>query len=268
MLPSYEVYALRYATVERVRRDNFIVPEDAHDGPMPMDYFVWLVRDGSRHWLVDTGFNAQAAAQRNRQWLRCPVRSLARLGLAPEQVQDVIVTHMHYDHAGNLDLLPQARVHLQESELAYSVSHHMGYKPLRHAYCVDDVCHVVQRLYRDGIVFHDGDARLAPGLELVHVGGHTQGLQAVRVHTARGWVVLASDASHYYANLERQSPFPIVHDVGAMLDGHRRLLALADSPEHLVPGHDPLVRARYPAHEGDDEIVALHRPPRTTAAAG
>jgi glyoxylase-like metal-dependent hydrolase (beta-lactamase superfamily II) len=257
----YEVFALRYATVERRRRDNFIVV-DSHDGPMPMDYFVWLVRGNGRHWLVDTGFNAQAADRRQRHWLRCPVRSLAALNLAPEQVTDVIVTHLHYDHAGNLDMLPHARVHLQDSELQYAVSRYMGYGPLRHAYCADDVCHVVQRLYSDGLVFHDGDAVLADGLELVHVGGHTRGLQAVRVRTARGWVVLASDASHYYDNIGNESPFPIVHDVGAMLEGYRKLLALADSPDHVVPGHDPLVMARYPRHgAGTDEIVALHLEP-------
>ena len=77
----------------------------------------------------------------------------------------------------------------------------MGFKPLRHAYSVRDVELMVRRLYNDEIAFHDGDSRIAPGIELIHVGGHTMGLQAVRVHTARGWVVLASDASHYYDNI-------------------------------------------------------------------
>ena len=261
MLPQYEVFAVRYATVQRQRRDNFIVG-DLHDGPMPMDYFVWLIRGASRLYLVDTGFNAEAAAARKRTLLRNPIEALAGLDISREQISDVIITHLHYDHAGNVDLLPRARLHLQEAEMQYAVSRYMTYKPLRHAYHVGDVAHMVHRVYDDQVAFHDGDCRLAPGVELMHVGGHTMGLQAVRVHTARGWVVLASDASHYYDNIGMESPFPVVHDVGAMLEGYRRLLSMAESPDHLVPGHDPLVMQYYPVHgTPTSEVVALHQAP-------
>jgi len=260
-LPQYEVFAVRYATVQRRRSENFIV-RDPHDGPMPMDYFVWLIRGAGRQFLVDTGFNAEAAAARGRQLLRSPIAALAPLGMQPEHITDVVITHMHYDHAGNLDLVPGARLHVQERELQYTVSRHMTFKPLRHAYSVRDVELMVRRLYDDEIVFHDGDSPLAPGIELILVGGHTMGLQAVRVHTARGWVVLASDASHYYENILGESPFPVVHDVGQMLAGHRRLLKLGETPRHVVPGHDPQVMQRYPRHgKPEHEIVALHVEP-------
>jgi glyoxylase-like metal-dependent hydrolase (beta-lactamase superfamily II) len=260
-LPQYEVYAVRYATVQRRRSENFIV-RDAHDGPMPMDYFVWLVRGRDALYLVDTGFNEEAAAARGRQLLRPPIAALGALGVAPGRISDVIITHMHYDHAGNLDQVPGARLHLQERELQYAVGRHMTFKPLRHAYSVRDVELAVRRLYDERIVFHDGDSRVAPGIELLHIGGHTMGLQAVRVHTARGWVVLASDASHYYDNIYNEAPFPVVHDVGAMLAGHRRLMSLAETPGHVVPGHDPLVMRRFPRHGAPgDEIVALHLDP-------
>lgn len=265
-LPEYEVYALRYATVARCRHQNFMLA-DAHDGPMPMDYFVWVIRGAGRCCLVDTGFNRQAAAARQREFLRCPIAGLAALGIAPEQVGDVILTHLHYDHAGNVDLLPRTRIHLQHAELQYAVSHHMQFHMLRHAYAVNDVTRIVEGLYGDRVMFYHGDAAYAPGIELLHVGGHTQGLQAVRVHTARGWIVLASDASHFYDNVCNEAPFPIVHDVGAMLRGYRRLLESCDSADHFVPGHDPLVMQRYPVH-GDpaDGIVALHVPPQNENA--
>ncbi len=115
---TYEVYAIRYAQMkERTRRDNFIVPIDPHDGPMPMDYFVWLLKSKTRTILVDTGFSAETARIRQRELLRCPIEALAVLGVAPESVQDVVLTHLHYDHAGNLPKLPQARFHLQDAEL-------------------------------------------------------------------------------------------------------------------------------------------------------
>ena len=257
-LPEYEVYAVRYATVHRQRSENFIV-RDAHDGPMPMDYFVWLIRGGDMLFLVDTGFNQEAATARGRQLLRPPIAALAALGVSPAQIGDIIITHMHYDHAGNLDQVPGARLHVQERELQYAVGRHMTFKALRHAYSVRDVELAVRRVYDDRVVFHDGDSRIAPGIELLHIGGHTMGLQSVRVHTARGWVVLASDASHYYDNMLNEAPFPVVHDVGAMLAGHRRLMSLGESPSHVIPGHDPLVMRRFRRHgRPEDEIVALH----------
>ena len=96
-------------------------------------------------------------------------------------------------------------------------------------------------------MFYDGDAQFAPGISLHLIGGHTRGLQVVRVNTRRGNLVLASDASHYYANMQEGKPFPIVYDVGAMIDGWRRVRELADSAAHVIPGHDPAVMARYPA---------------------
>ena len=111
----------------------------------------------------------------------------------------------------------------------------------------DDVVAMVRRVYRGRVVFHDGDEEIAPGMSVHHVGGHTMGMQIVRVDTRRGTVVLASDASHYYANMERGLPYPIAYNTAEVIDGYRRAYALASSREHVIPGHDPLVLDRYPA---------------------
>jgi len=260
MLPAYEVFALRYATSKRTRRDNFIVA-DLHDAPMPMDYFVWLVRGQGATWLVDTGFGEAAATARNRARLRDPIEALATFGVAPADLAGVILTHLHYDHAGNISRLPGARFHLQDREMAYATGRHMRYRLLRSVYDADDVVEVVRAVHAGRVEFHDGDRELAPGLQLIAAGGHTLGLQAVRVHTARGWIVLASDAAHYYDNVVLESPFPLVVNVADMLESHRRLLILCESPDHFIPGHDPLVLARFP-RVGDpvNDVVALHHP--------
>lgn len=261
-LPCHEVFAIRYATVARRRHENFMSSTDPHDGPMPMDYFVWLIRGNGNCVLVDTGFNQATADQRQRNLLRCPIGALQGLGVTAEQVQDVVITHLHYDHAGNIDLLPTARFHVQSAEVDFATGRYMLHAPLRHSFNVEDVVDIVRGVYQQRVVFHDGDSELFPGIELVKVGGHTAGLQVVRVHTARGWIVLASDASHFYANLQQASPFPIVFNVGEMLDGYRTVSRLADGPDHIIPGHDPLVRQRYRAHgSADADIVALHLPP-------
>lgn len=242
---TYEVYALRYARHERRASENFL-GGDPHDGPMPMDYFVWLVRDATRTLVVDTGFNAEAAAHRGRELLRCPAEGLKRLGVDAAQVLDVIVTHLHYDHIGNFDLFPRATFHLQDDEMYFATGRHMSNPAQSGAYDVESVVGMVREVYKGRVRFHDGDAEIAPGLTVHRIGGHTLGLQAVRIHTARGYVVLASDASHYYANMTDRRPFPIVYDVEAMISGWAHCRSLADSNEHVIPGHDPLVMLRYP----------------------
>ena len=246
MAAPYEVYAIRYARHDRSARDNFIGGED-HDGPMPLDYFVWLIRGGGKIFVVDTGFDDDVARSRGRQ-LTAPVGDgLAALGVDPASVEDVIVTHLHYDHAGNHHLFPRARYHLQDAEMEFCTGRCMGHPALRLAYAADDVAEMVRKVFDDRVAFHAGDDELAPGLSLHHIGGHTRGLQAVRVWTRRGWLVLASDAAHLYANIDQGRPFPIVEDVAAMLEGHRTLKRLASADDLVIPGHDPLVLQRFPA---------------------
>jgi glyoxylase-like metal-dependent hydrolase (beta-lactamase superfamily II) len=259
--PQYEIYAIRYAATDRLRSANFIGGDD-HDGPMPLDYFVWLIRSPGRNILVDTGFNAATAAARGRTLLRCPIEALRVLGVDPDAIEDVVITHLHYDHAGNLNKLPNARFHIQDAEVEYATGRCMCHLPMRHAYSVEDIVDLVRKVYADRVAFHNGDAVIAPGVELMHIGGHTKGMQSLRVHTARGWVVLASDASHFYEHHESGRPFTIVYHLADMLEGHRRLKAIAASPQHIVPGHDPDVLARYPRFPGDDiGIACLHIAP-------
>jgi glyoxylase-like metal-dependent hydrolase (beta-lactamase superfamily II) len=244
--PEYEVYAIKYAHHARRASENFI-GGDPHDGPMPLDYFVWLIRGAGRELLVDTGFSAATAARRQRDHLRCPAESLGLLDADAGRIKDVVITHLHYDHVGNFDLFPAATFHLQDLEMNYATGRHMGKPVFSGAFDVEDVVGMVRSNYAGRVKFHDGDATIAEGISLHLIGGHTMGLQVVRVATRRGWLVLASDASHFYANMEQVRPFPIVYSVADMVEGYDRLRALADSREHIIPGHDPLVLERYPA---------------------
>lgn len=245
-LPDYEVIALKYATRGGARPDHF-VGGDPHDVPMPMDYYLWVVRDAERLFLIDTGFNADMAAKRNRTLLRRPAEALALLGIATEDVRQIVITHLHNDHVGTFEEYPNARFHLQDDEMAFATGRYMCCERFNRAYEVEHVTGMVRLAYQDRIEFHRGDAEIGPGISVHRIGGHTAGLQAVRVHTARGWVVLASDASHYYEHFEKKRCFPLVFHLGEVLEGYARLLALAASPRHVIPGHDPLVAQRYPA---------------------
>jgi glyoxylase-like metal-dependent hydrolase (beta-lactamase superfamily II) len=214
---------------------------------MPLDYFVWVIVGPDDVYVVDTGFDVTIGKKRGREVLLSPTEGLSMIGVDAGRVRDVIITHMHFDHCGNHALFPDATFHLQDTEMTYATGRHMCHAVLNQIYEAEDVCAMVRRLFSGHLQFHDKSDELAPGLSVHHIGGHTMGLQAVRVWTKRGWVVLASDASHLYANMDQARPFPAVYNVGEVLEGFRTLRKLASSVNHIVPGHDPMVLKRYPA---------------------
>jgi len=241
-----EVYAIRFGRAERKRSESFI-GGDPHDGPMEMAYYVWLIRRGGEAIVVDTGFDRTVAAARNREFLICPGEALAALGVDAATVETVILTHLHYDHAGNHHLFPAARFHIQAAEMAYSTGPWMTHRHLRAGYGPDDIKTMVDRLFADRLVFHEGRSAVVPGVEVIHMGGHCAGLQAVIVETGQGPLVLASDSAIFYEGLIEGRPFPAAFHVGEELAGYRRLLEIAGSVDRIIPGHDVKVMARYPA---------------------
>jgi glyoxylase-like metal-dependent hydrolase (beta-lactamase superfamily II) len=259
---TYQLYAVRYGHHPRKASANFIGGDD-HVTDMPLDYFVWAIVGAERTFVLDTGFDPDVARRRGRIVTRPIEEGLPAIGVDPAAVTDVIISHMHYDHAGNLDAFPAARFHLQDAEMAYCTGRCMCHPIMRFPFEAQDVAAMVSRVFDGRVQFHDGDSELAPGVTLHKLGGHTKGLQVVRVKTERGYVVLASDASHLYGNLERNHPFPVLADVGEYLEGLQTVRRLASSADHIIPGHDPLVLTRYPAAKpGLDDVVRVDLAPK------
>ncbi len=245
-MSDWEVHAIKYADRNaRIRGDSFIF-DDNHDAAHAMDYFIWVLRRGAEVILVDTGYDDAEAANRDRPIRINPAEALAPLGLRSEDITTLIVTHLHYDHAGGLHLFPNATLHLQAAEMAFATGPCMCHDTLKMPFTAEHVCEAVKRLYAGKLIFHDGDGEIADGVTVHCIGGHSRGLQCVRVRTSAGWLVLASDAAHYYENFEARKPFPIVVDLQNMLDGYDTLYRLASAPNLIIPGHDPLVRAKFP----------------------
>ncbi|HUT48751.1 MAG TPA: N-acyl homoserine lactonase family protein [Alphaproteobacteria bacterium] len=255
---SYEVYAVKYATMpERTRSTNLMYIDPHNDAPMPIDYYVWAIVGKDRHFVVDTGFVKADADKRGRTLLRDPADGLAMIGIDAAKTEDVIVTHLHYDHIGGYERFPAARFHLQEREMQFATGVHMCTATMNHSFEPRHISGMIDRVFDGRVRFHDGDVQLAPGITLHFVGGHTMGLQVVRVRTRRGWLVLASDASHFYENMEATAPFPIVYNLGDMILGYARCYDLADERANVIPGHDPLVLDRYPAPKKELEGIAV-----------
>ena len=263
----YQLHAIKYAELNGRKRTDLFVAGDPHDGRIDMDYFIWVAIHVDRRTavVVDTGFGPEVAAKRGRSVLRSPVEPLATLEVEAGAVRDVIVTHLHYDHAGNFALFPNARFHLQDRELAFATGRAMTHPFLRQVYEVEDVVTMIRLVYRDRVVFHDGDEEIVPGTGGPRIGGPPRGLQVVTVAPERGTVVLASDASHYYENFEQGRVFAIVDSAYEMLEGFRRVQVLAARPDLIVPGHDPEVLRRYPPSMPSlaGVAVTLDQEPRT-----
>jgi glyoxylase-like metal-dependent hydrolase (beta-lactamase superfamily II) len=194
-----------------------------------------------------------------------PVRDgLAALGIAADSVKDVIISHLHYDHCGNYDLFPRARYHLQDREMAYATGRCMCHRALRAPFEIDDVIAMVRKVFTGRCAFHDGEDEIVPGVSVHHIGGHSKGLQSVRVKTRLGHVVLAADASHLYAHMDGGRVYPLTYNVEEVVEGYVKLKKLASAPRHVVPGHDPLVLKRYPAAKPGLEgwVVRLDAEPK------
>ncbi len=261
---TYEVTALRYATrPQRVRQENFLEPVDQHDAPMPIDFFIWVLRNDERTIVIDTGFNHEEAAKRDRSVMCLPSEALARIGVDAATVEDVVITHLHYDHAGTLGDFPNARFHIQESEMQFATGKWMLEDSEAHAYSADHVAEMVHCLFDKRVVFHSEDGDVAPGVSVHRMAGHTMGIQAVRVPTKRGNVLLASDASHYYEHWVKNVPFSICWSQPDLMTSYDKFEQLADSQDHVIPGHDPIVRDLYPAYSSatGDEVVRLDETP-------
>lgn len=262
-MTEYQIHAIRYASdPARSRGQNF---DDADHNPsasMPMDYFIWAIVGGGRTFIVDTGFDNGIAMRRGRILSRPVEDGLAQIEIEVKGVTDVILTHLHHDHAGNRHLFGEACHHIQEAEMHFCTGACMLDQASRGAYEAEDVTSLVGSVFYGKVHFHNGASEIADGISVHLLGGHTGGLQVVRVRTARGYVVLASDATHYYEHVSTQRVFPIYADRLAVLAGYEHLKGLASSLDHIIPGHDPAVLKRHPPSlKGVDGIVRLDQEP-------
>ena len=238
----YRIHAVRYA--HRACTSSEVFYGDHRGAPMTMDYFVWALTNGTHTVVVDLGFTEPVGARRGRQFLRCPSKGLAEIGVDAAQVEHVILTHFHYDHVGNYALFPRATFYVQDDEMAFWTGRHAARSAFRHSVEVDDVAALVRFNYEQRLVFTGAAREIVPGVRVHRVGGHTAGMQVVAVEHAKGRAVVASDAAHYYRNYEARVPFNTLHDLPGMYGAFDTIRELASSDDLVLPGHDPLVLDR------------------------
>ncbi len=164
--------------------------------------------------------------------------------MRPADVSDVIISHVHWDHADGVDLFPNARVWIQREEYEYYV----GDDGLPRNRGIDSAdAAVLARLRSAGrLVLVDGDAKeIIPGITVYTGGKHTFASQYATVRTRAGTAVIASDNCYLYENLERRRPIAQTFDSASNLAAQDRMRRLASPERLIVPGHDPAVFDRF-----------------------
>lgn len=245
--PQYEVYAVRYATIADFPVSALLQGADPAR-KLDIAMTVWLIRGNGRNILVDSGFYREQFLKRwkPKDFIR-PSEALAPLGLKPDEVTDVIITHMHWDHADGMDLFPKARIWVQKDEYNYYTGEAWQHNDTHGGIDKDDVLAVVQLNMEGRVGLVNGDAQeIIPGITCYTGGKHTYQSQYVGVSTKAGAVVLASDNMYLYENLEKHAPIAQTLDADSNLRAQDRMKQIAANPRLIIPGHDPAVFDKFP----------------------
>ncbi len=242
--PPYEVYAVRYATLPRFRVSGLLAGADT-SRRMDIAMMVWVIRGGGRTILLDAGFHRDDFVKR---WHPTdfvpPSEAVGRLGIKPEDVTDVVISHVHWDHLDGIDLFPRARVWIQREEF----DHHLDSSGTVRDHAIDaGDAKLLAGIAREGrLTLVDGDAKeIIPGITVYTGGKHKFASQFATVTTAVGTVVLASDNVYLYENLAKHAPIAQTLDSASNLRTQVRMQTLASDPRLIVPGHDPEVFVRF-----------------------
>lgn len=227
------------------------------DGPQEMTYYLWVLRSQTQTIVVDTGFSASGGGRRGRAFLVEPLEALRRAGVDPHAVDVVVNTHLHYDHTGHLDAFGDAPVLVPRTELDFWTGPLAARTQLGAHIEAPEVAALAERVRTGAVTLMGGEHEIAPGVVSFEVGGHSPGQTILLIDGAGGAVVLASDAVHFYEEVERDRACAVLVDLAAVYRAYDTIREHVDRGARLVAGHDPLVMDRFPRLEVDPELGVL-----------
>jgi len=247
---SYEVFALKYAGPFD-RKMAMIMFNTGWSEDIAINYYIWAIKNKNGETvLVDTGTGPTLAKERGFKGFVPPEQMVARLGIKPEQVTKVVLTHLHFDHVGGMEnfpqLYPKATFYVQKNEFDFwinnPISKRAPFKGLRWDLGNKGLADLAGT---PRLVMVDGDMVIGPNMELLAIAGHTPGLQGVLVNTAKGPAVVASDSAHIAKSFRDDIPSGLIVDMVIWLKSYDKLRSKAPV-DNLFPGHDALMLTGYP----------------------
>jgi glyoxylase-like metal-dependent hydrolase (beta-lactamase superfamily II) len=211
---------------------------------------MWLIRGSNLNIVVDSGCDMSESAppairdvlQQHTIWTRHEPEwtveaQLARFNLRPEDIDVVINTCCHFDHIGNNTKFTNATFFVQEQEFPLAIN-----PPPWAIYYYKEFAHNLLDV-RDRLELLQGDLRIADGVNVVHLGGHSPGMQVVVVETDAGRICLAGDLIPFYKNLELNWPMGAFFDLRGVMRAYAWMRTNADI---IVPHHDWQFFEYYP----------------------
>jgi glyoxylase-like metal-dependent hydrolase (beta-lactamase superfamily II) len=243
---KYDVFAIQYAVIPGFGVSDLVQGADA-SRKIDIAMMVWLVRGGGRNIVVDSGFYRPQFFRnwKVEQFVR-PDEAVARAGVKPEEVTDVVLTHAHWDHADGADLFPKAQIWIQKDEYRYYTADAWQPGGKHGGVYLDDMAYLLRANTEGRLHLVDGDQEILPGVRVYTGGKHTWQSQFVAVDAKPGPVVLASDNMYLYENLEKHAPIAQTFDAASNLAAQDRMKTLVHDTRFIVPGHDPAVMTRFP----------------------
>jgi glyoxylase-like metal-dependent hydrolase (beta-lactamase superfamily II) len=262
--PSYRVLAVHYAERETTlgeayhRWSTYGEP----DGPLQMSYYFWILEPlhapGSPPIVLDCGFEPSRGERMGRHCLCPPAEALTRLGIDASAVDLLVISHIHYDHVGNLHLFPNARMPVARAELEFWTADPVAQRPQFAIHADLDGIELLRRAAaEERVELIEDRAEVVPGITAIRVGGHAPGQLVFEVAGEHGPIVLASDAIHYDDEFERERPFGIFSDLADVYRAYGTLRDHASAGATVVPGHDPSVMNRFTPLDGDAAGLAV-----------
>jgi len=244
--PTYEIYAVKYGG-PYIRPACMVNWFQDMDKTTRINYYIFVIRGGGETIVVDCGVDPELAKQRNLADYVNPVDALKRMDIDAARVKHLIVTHIHFDHVSGIQLFPKADIYIQEKEFNFWVKNPIAQRA-PFLFVTDSVAnrYLARQEGKKRLRLIRGDKKILPGIELLLAPGHTVGLQAVAVHTAKGEAIVGSDLAHTFASYQTDIPSAIITDLVVWMKSFDKAKAKASSPELLFPGHDLGLMEHYP----------------------
>jgi glyoxylase-like metal-dependent hydrolase (beta-lactamase superfamily II) len=249
-MKKYKVYAFRVGN--RFRESSYFHLFTDPGKQILISYYFWGIQTPEEFVLVDTGFPLGSVRKINADIIdfQPPEKLLNNIGIDPAQIKKVILTHLHWDHCSSIEMFKDAIFYLQKRDLQFFSGPLAKHPTLRQFIDTDMILKLLRLNYEGRVHILEGEDQIAPGIEVIPMGGHTPGSQVISVSAEGKDILIAGDVIPFYRNLTERIPTGLYWDLSEVLLAHERIEKMVKSPDSFIPGHDPLVASKFDSENG------------------